>query len=136
MFNVRVLFFNSSFSSRAFTQNDLKSINNNVTDNNETLSNNEQDVHELQLTEIQITTGNIRSIGTDAFADLLHLEQLSLSKNQINFIHPYAFRMNKSSNLTLMIDLTDNDLNSTSFVPESFLDAKRFVCFNFVFEFD
>ncbi|XP_075676029.1 endothelin-converting enzyme homolog [Dermatophagoides pteronyssinus] len=110
---------------RAFTQNDLKSINNNVTDNNETLSNNEQDVHELQLTEIQITTGNIRSIGTDAFADLLHLEQLSLSKNQINFIHPYAFRMNKSSNLTLMIDLTDNDLNSTSFVPESFLDAKR-----------
>ncbi|XP_075587625.1 neprilysin-1-like isoform X2 [Dermatophagoides farinae] len=80
---------------------------------------------ESQLTEIQITTGNIQSIGSDAFADLLHLEQLSLSKNHINFIHAYAFRMNKPSNLTLMIDLTDNDLNSSSFEPESFLGAKR-----------
>lgn len=85
---------------------------------------------ESQLTEIQITTGNIQSIGSDAFADLLHLEQLSLSKNHINFIHAYAFRMNKPSNLTLMIDLTDNDLNSSSFEPESFLGAKRFFEFN------
>ncbi|OTF69896.1 slit protein-like protein [Euroglyphus maynei] len=97
-------------------------------DKNDTIVDDDVDEQiESQLTEIQITTGNIQSIGTDSFADLQHLEQLSLSKNHINFIHSYAFRMNKPSNLTLMIDLTDNDLNSSSFVPESFIGAKRFI---------
>lgn len=80
---------------------------------------------ESQLTEIQITTGSIQSIETDAFASLVHLEQLSLSKNRINLIHPYAFRMHQPSNRTLLIDLTDNELNSTSFMPNALLGAQR-----------
>ncbi|KPM10150.1 slit protein-like protein 2 [Sarcoptes scabiei] len=91
----------------------------------ESLAQNNETQTKKQLTEIQITEGSIVSIGTDAFADLMHLEQLSLNKNRINLIRSYAFRIHHKSNATLILDLTDNDLSPISFETNAFLGANR-----------
>lgn len=84
-----------------------------------------------ELTEIQISNGVLHSIGTDAFYDLRNLANLGLTKNGLSTIHPHAFRMNSSSNMTLFIDLTDNQLTVDSFKPNSFLGSQRPVKINF-----
>lgn len=73
----------------------------------------------------------LHSIGTDAFHHLRNLANLGLTRNGLSAIHPYAFRMNSSSNMTLFIDLTDNPLTAESFKPTTFLGSRRPVKINF-----
>ena len=80
-----------------------------------------------KLNEIQITNGNIETIGTDAFYDLPNLVHLYMPKNQIVKIEPFAFRQRQQSNVTLLIDLTENQLTIDSFSTDSLLGAKRYV---------
>lgn len=78
-----------------------------------------------ELKEIVITNGSILSIGTDAFADLSKLTRLQLTQNQISQIKPFAFRTNYHSNVTLVIDLTENQLEATSFEINALVGSKR-----------
>lgn len=92
----------------------------------ESRDNSSNTVYISHLKEIEITNSRIESIGTDSFYDLTNLVDLDLTKNRINSIKPYAFRMRESSEKMLRIDLTDNLLNESSFHEDSLLGAKRF----------
>lgn len=84
-----------------------------------------------ELKEIVITNGSITSIGTDAFADLSKLNRLQLTQNRIRQIKAFAFRTNYQSNVTLVIDLTENLLETSSFEINSLVGSKRPLKINF-----
>lgn len=84
------------------------------------------------LTEIELGFGimsTIQSIGFASFANLPALESLSFSNQRISHIKFNAFSFYESSNKTLTIDLTENNLNDSSFETGSFLGANRYQVF-------
>ena len=83
------------------------------------------------LQEIVISTGTITTIGSDAFANLTYLNNIMLNKNHIQRIKSYAFRTNYRSNITLLIDLTDNLLEPNSFEHGSLIGSQRPIRLNF-----
>jgi hypothetical protein len=84
------------------------------------------------LTEIEFGFGvmsTIQSIGFASFANLPALGSLSFSNQHISHIEFHAFSFYEPSNKTLIIDLTENNLNDSSFEIGSFSGANRYKVF-------
>jgi len=86
----------------------------------------QNNLNELSFSVDFLFTGStIKTISNYSFYYLNNLRKLKLSRSSIDHIPAHAFDFEKSSNITLDIDLKSSNLNESSFEKGVFMNTKR-----------